>query len=439
MIKATQRVVPVVLLSATLIIVGTVLEPSLLLLGLALFLFVASMKGLTTLEYMAASRIATNWRVKGSVEGEEIIVELDLVNNSWVPIVFAEASFNYSPFLRLVQGSRAALIALPPKGRVIYRAVLRARTGRHLIGPVKFVIRDPFGLYRSPEVVVSHPIILDIRPRTSEVVVRRLFAYTRSTGLTKARDAGLGVEFYDTRDYRPGDEIRWIDWKKLASMNRLVVKEFERETFQTVLFLVDATPYTTQGPYGNTPFEHMARVVASISRYLGKRGDLVGLVVFDHRKVISTGKLYRGSRAFYEVLKTLSMVEYSSEGFTESNRAEMLVKAFGEIIKMLPRERNAVFLFTSSWSEESQLLVKLVKKLSALNSTVYVVVPIITAYEVKELPTWARAVYRVKAYDRLKKDIEFATRLRKLGVKVVSVGPEHIPQAIVAVLETLAH
>lgn len=438
MIRATHRVTPIIILSSVLIVLGVVLEPRALIPGVSLLLFVATVRGYVVLEYMATTRLKTRWEIEGGFEGRDITVNLIVENKTWIPIVTAEVSVSYSPFLRLVEGSRAALVVIPPLSAITYRIVLKSRTGKHTVGPVKVVVRDPFGLYRSEEVAVSEPVEVEIKPHAAETVVRKLFAYSRSTGLTKTREAGLGVEFYDTREYMPGDEIRRIDWKRLAFSGKLVVKEYERETYQTAIFLVDATPFTTQGPFGNTPFEHTARVVSSIARYLSKRGDLVGLVAFDHGNVVSTSKLYRGKRAYYEVVRALSKIEYTTKSYSETERAQQLEKAFKELLKLLPRERNAVFVFTSSWTEKTPVLVNFVKKLAALNCAVYVIVPVITAYEVKGVPHWARAVYRIKTIETLKKDLEFAENLRKLGVKVVAVGPEHIPQAIVNILETLA-
>ena len=41
------------------------------------------------------------------------------------------------------------------------------------------------------------------------------------------------------RDYLPGDDIRAIDWKATARMNRLISREYQEERDQQVIFVLD--------------------------------------------------------------------------------------------------------------------------------------------------------------------------------------------------------
>lgn len=440
MVSATQRVVPVLLLSATLLIVGVLYEPRAVFTGLLLLLALASIRGYVVLAYMALGRASTSWLIKGGVEGELAEAKLLIENKTWVPVALLEVSLNYSPHLKLVSGSRAGVLVLPPKSRVEYRVVFQGRTGKHVVGPLRAVVRDPFGLFKSSEVEVARPVFLEVKPKALPLVVRKLFAYTRSTGLVKVAKPGIGVEFYDTRDYMPGDELRSIDWKKYSLMGKLVVKEYERESYQVVVFVVDATAAMLQGPYGNTPFEHSARVVSSIAYYLSKRGDVVGLVAYGEGGILFTSKLARGKKAFYNVLRVLSQVEFAVKGTTsDEDRSLRLQSATRKLLEVLPRERCAVFIFTTSGGERyARALLDVVKRLTALGMAIYVVLPIIVAYDVKALTPWARAVFRVKTLEKLKQDLEFASMLRKMGAKVIAVGPELIPQAIVSIIEASA-
>ncbi len=439
MIVVTHRAPAVVLLSVVLLIAGILREPSALFAGAALLLFTAALRGYAALEVQVASKLKVSHRVEGLVEGGDLVYEAIIENKSLIPIITAEVAVKYSPHLKLVKGSRAALVVIPPRSFIKYKMVFKARTGAHYIGPLKLVVRDPLGLFKSAEALtIGEPARVEVKPKASEVVVRRLLSYARSSGLTRSRKPGSGVEFYDTRDYVPGDELRSIEWKKLAYMNKLVVKEYERETHQAVIFVVDATPPMLHGPYGSTPFEHSARVVSSMAMYLGKRGDLVAVVAYNSEGVVSTEKLYRGKRAYYEALRALSKVEYRLEGGDEARIAQ-LVNAVKKVVKIMPRERNAIFVFTTSGSKAYlEYMAYIISRLKALNCSVYVVVPIITAYEIKGVAPWARSVYRVKALKMTKEGLEFARNLRRLGASVIAVGPEHIPQLIVSIVEASA-
>ncbi len=50
---------------------------------------------------------------------------------------------------------------------------------------------------------------------------------------------GQGIEFSEIRDYRPGDDIRAIDWKVTARFNQPFIKEFIEERDLRVYFVFD--------------------------------------------------------------------------------------------------------------------------------------------------------------------------------------------------------
>lgn len=439
-VLATHRARTLLILSAVAITGGVLYDYRMVYAGLAIFFTTLALRGLITLSSIAASRLQVEWIYKPCVEGERLVVEAVFRNKLPFPAGLLEASINYSPYLRLLEGSRAGVFTVPGRGEVRYRLVFKARTGRHKIGPFKIIVRDLFGLFRTPEFMVGSACEVRVKPRASETVVRRLFTYTRTLGLTRTREPGVGVEFYDVREYEPGDELRKIDWKKLASKNILAVKEMEREAFQNIIFVVDGTSTAMKGPYGGTPFEHVARVVSSITRFLSSRGDSVGLVVYSDRGVMSTSGLLKGRRAYAEVLSLLSNTEFAvREGSSDYERAGVLDMVFKRILEMMPRERNAVFWFTTSGAQiYASSLINVVNKISQLGNTVYVVIPVTVAYEVVGLEKTARAIFRLKTFEQVRREIEFARSLKKLGVKTLAIGPEHTPQVVVNIIETLA-
>ncbi|MET1128853.1 MAG: DUF58 domain-containing protein [Thermoproteota archaeon] len=431
-VSGTHRLTALLLLSAASIIVSSLAgELGGIYVGVSLLLLAAAMRGYAALAALALSRTDALYTVRGNTAGEKLEVSIVLRNSSLVPIAFAELALMYSPSLRMLEGARAATAVLPPRGTVEYRVAFLGRTGRHRVGPLVAVVRDPLGLFRSTSITVAEPLDLRVVPRAERVRVRRLWVETRSTGITRAGEAGTGVEFYDVREYRPGDDIRRIVWRHLASSGKLTVRETEREAYQSVAFVVDASPAMFMGLYGATPFEHAARVVASIAAYLASRGDLVSLVVAGD-KYTAAAPLARGRQAYMNTLKLLSDVPFEHEA---GSGGSGLAKATTLLATMLPRERNLVFIFTSL-REGAEHVEDLVEKLKRLGNEVYVAVPITTAYEVKGLPQWAQAVYRVKTFEQTRAELEAARRLRGKGVNVIALGPELLPQRIVAIIES---
>src|SRR5215475_14472134 len=61
------------------------------------------------------------------------------------------------------------------------------------------------------------------------------------SGLHRASMHGSSVEFAEHKEYSQGDELRTIDWKAYAKLDRYYVKQFEQESQLTVYLVLDAS------------------------------------------------------------------------------------------------------------------------------------------------------------------------------------------------------
>jgi len=435
-VTRTQRLVPYLLATAFTALLGVLLSAQLATLSVVLLSVAVLMRYYAELCYYVLQRLTVSPSVRASIEGGDTVVELEVVNPTAVPVVAAEFSLLYSEILRLSEGSKAGALIIPPRGRVRLRFTFKGRSGTHRVGPLKLVARDPLGLFRTEEVEVSRAFEVRVYPFIEEAVVRRLWLYTRSSGLARSRRPGEGVELYSLRDYQPGDEPRRLAWRVLASQGRLAVKDFEMESYQHVLFVIDSTRDMWFGPYGQTPVEHGVRVVASVARYLARRGYMLSAVVLSERGVYPSGRPATGVQGFRRVYSTLARIEHSGSG---TGGDEVLGKALGLVYTHLPRERTVVFLFTRPTSTiREDAVVRWFKVLESSGHVAYLITPVITSYELADLPPWAQKLYRVKLFESTTIDLERVSRLRKLGIRTVAVGPADLPQRIVNIVESLA-
>jgi uncharacterized protein (DUF58 family) len=62
---------------------------------------------------------------------------------------------------------------------------------------------------------------------------------------TVRRRAGVGLQHLDHRDYVPGDEVRHIDWRLTARLQRPIVRQFEAETSGDWFLVLDASSSMT--------------------------------------------------------------------------------------------------------------------------------------------------------------------------------------------------
>ena len=115
---------------------------------------------------------------------------------------------------------------------------------------------------------------------------------------------GLGLEFEEVRDYRPGDDVRTIDWNVTARSGSLHVKRYREERDLTLLLLVDLSASTRFGSGVMTVHDLIAEV-AGLFALAAARRDRVGAVLFDDgvRAVIPPRSGWRhGLRVVREVL-----------------------------------------------------------------------------------------------------------------------------------------
>jgi uncharacterized protein (DUF58 family) len=87
-------------------------------------------------------------------------------------------------------------------------------------------------------------------PLFSETFLRRLERVSliarhirsgHNKGERRSHKRGSSVEFADYRNYSPGDDLRRLDWRVYARLERPFIKLFEEEEDQTVHLVIDAS------------------------------------------------------------------------------------------------------------------------------------------------------------------------------------------------------
>ncbi|ADV64661.1 DUF58 domain-containing protein [Desulfurococcus mucosus] len=432
-VSATPRLKLYVLFTSLLLAVAILVDPAALTLALILLALPILSHTLIEVGYSVLEKLRVSESVRVEKDGR-VVVEYMIENPSRIPLLPVEYSVAYSELLRLAEGVKAGLLLVPPRGVVKLRLVFHGRLGEHTVGPVRAVLRDPFGFYRSSEETLGKAVTLNIPPVPEEVVVRRLFRYARSTGLVKSKAPGDGVEFYDVRDYFPGDEMKRIVWRVYASRRTLAVWEPEREVYQPVVFILDATREMWSGPFGQSMVEHSARITASLIHYLTRRGYPVSTVVFNESVTHASGRPIHGYRGYMESLRTISRARLSWEGTLQRRSAVSSVLSY-TYERILPRDRSIVFLFTHLDEDVLGDVASWNSIYSARGHVLYIVHPLITSYDTGNIPEWAANVYRVKLMEALRRDIDVLSRARSMGLRVVAVTPSLIPQRVVDIVE----
>jgi uncharacterized protein (DUF58 family) len=103
------------------------------------------------------------------------------------------------------------------------------------------------------------------------------------SGLHRSPHLGFSVDFAEYRPYRPGDDIRKIDWKVFGRLDRLFVKEYEGETNTSIYLILDCSRSMAYGSRGILKLEYGQFLAASLAYFAFKQRDSVGFVSFDEQ------------------------------------------------------------------------------------------------------------------------------------------------------------
>lgn len=102
------------------------------------------------------------------------------------------------------------------------------------------------------------------------------------TGLHKSPYHGFSIEFAEHRQYRPGDEIRHIDWKVYGRSNRFYVKQFEEETNLRGIVAIDSSESMKFASKGQiSKFEYASYLGAALIYLIMNQRDAAGLALYN--------------------------------------------------------------------------------------------------------------------------------------------------------------
>lgn len=103
------------------------------------------------------------------------------------------------------------------------------------------------------------------------------------SGIHRSPYHGFSVEFSEYREYAPGDDPRFLDWKLYGRSDRHYVKKFEDETNLRCFLLLDQSRSMDYGSKGVLKSDYARTLAATVARFLYLQGDAVGLLVFDQQ------------------------------------------------------------------------------------------------------------------------------------------------------------
>jgi uncharacterized protein (DUF58 family) len=102
-------------------------------------------------------------------------------------------------------------------------------------------------------------------------------------GLHRSPFHGFSVEFAEHREYTPGDDLRYVDWKVFGKTDKVYLKQYEEETNLISYPLLDVSESmryrSPEAPMSK--LEYGQCIAASLAYLVLQQRDSVGLVTFD--------------------------------------------------------------------------------------------------------------------------------------------------------------
>jgi uncharacterized protein (DUF58 family) len=113
-----------------------------------------------------------------------------------------------------------------------------------------------------------------------ELVSKRVVDGTIA-GLHRSPFHGYSAEFSQYRHYRPGDDLKYVDWKLFARTDRLYTKQFRETTNLVAQIAVDTSASMDYAGTGAvTKFQYARLFAAALAHLVARQGDAVGLVAY---------------------------------------------------------------------------------------------------------------------------------------------------------------
>jgi len=156
--------------------------------------------------------------------------------------------------------------------------------------------------------VAVYPDLLGLRQLSIKLTLQ-------NTGtIRQSRRMGIGTEFAELREYRQGDDPRFIDWKATARrfgatpLASLQVRVLEPEQEQTLIILLDRGRLMTAKVQGLKRFDWGLNATLSLALAGLNRGDRVGVAVFD-REIITWIPPERGQHQLAKLIDRLTPIQ----------------------------------------------------------------------------------------------------------------------------------
>jgi len=150
------------------------------------------------------------------------------------------------------------------------------------------------------------------------------------SGVHRSPFHGFSIEFAEHREYAPGDDLRYLDWKVFGRTDKYYLKQFEEETNLVCHLLLDTSESMRyQSPAAPmSKLDYARRAAATLAYLVLHQQDSVGLVTYDReiRALVRASSNPSRLKDILDVMENAEAERTTSTGTIFHDLAERLKK-----------------------------------------------------------------------------------------------------------------
>ncbi len=163
-------------------------------------------------------------------------------------------------------------------------------------------------------------------------------------GLHRSPFHGYNAEFSQYRHYRPGDDLKYVDWKAFGRTDRLYSRQFRETTSMGALFVVDASGSMAFPEGAASKFELARAAAAVLSALIIDQGDAAGLLAMTGAERAATSYVPPRSGRHHLHVQLAALARLQCRG------GEPIATALTRVATLL-RRRGLVVVLTDLYDE----------------------------------------------------------------------------------------
>ncbi|WP_332898178.1 DUF58 domain-containing protein [Haladaptatus sp. CMSO5] len=211
--------------------------------------------------------------------GEEVEVTTTVTNDGDGRLTDLRLTDGVPPGVDVVGGSPRCATALKSGESVTLSYTIEAVRGGHQFQPLLALARNLPGTVERAVQIECDSSIACVAPLPPVGTFPLRTQTSQYAGQVETDTGGSGIEFFATREYRPGDPLGRIDWNRKARTGRLSTLEFREERAATVVLLIDARDAAYVAPDEDSQPAVVRSVDAAAHAFVSllAQGDQVGV------------------------------------------------------------------------------------------------------------------------------------------------------------------